>query len=238
MHLLADLDGVDGVMFDDRALNKNPFATDRGGHNARTLTSLDVLEELLQRGVISKTERQSFRHRLRAGGAALVPIDSDELYAAVLRGGALESAELRVIRESIGLAGLREIPRFPAEIIWYLGLNRAVKEALMRVWRERGSTDRVEALADAILSLQPNAIDWVARWQDGPPPQWVDAVGRVTVASLAFPVELDDQAVIQRYHRWLDSRVLKEVRENDPDRYEQIVAQIRDLLLGVLGAAE
>jgi hypothetical protein len=238
MHLLADLDGVDGVVFDDRALNKNPFATDRIGHNARTLTSLDVLEELLQRGIITHAERQSLRHRLRAAGAALVPIDSDELYAAVLRGSALESAELRVIRESIALAGLREIPRFPAEIIWYLGLNRAVKEALMRVWRERGSTDRVEALADAILGLQPNAIDWVARWHDGPPPQWVEAVGRITVASLAFPVELDDPAVIQRYHRWLDSRVLKEIRENDQDRYEQIVAQIRDLLLGVLGAAE
>lgn len=235
MRLLGDLNGIDGVVFDDRALNKTPFATDREGHSARTLTSLDVLEELVRRGVISQGERQSLRHRLRAAGAALVPIDGDELYAALLRGGAVESAELRAIRESIALAGLREIPRFPAEIVWFLGLNRAVKEALMRVWKDEGSADRVEVLADAALSIQPKPIDWVCRWQDGPPPQWVEAVGRVTVASFAFPVELQDQGVLQRYHRWLESRVLGEIRQNDPDRYERIVAQIRDLLLGVLG---
>ena len=57
--------------------------------------------------------------------------------------------------------------------------------------------------SDVALSLQPNATDWVSRWQDGPPPQWANAVGRVTVASFAFPVELEDEAVIQRYHRWL-----------------------------------
>lgn len=236
MHLLADLRGADAVVFDDRSLNKNPFATDRNGHNARTLTSLDLIEELVRRSVISQDERQSLRHRLRTAGAALVPLDSDELYGAALRSGSYESAELRAMRESIALAGLREMPRFPGEIPWYLLLNRAVKGALIKVWAAEGKGDRVEALSDAVFSLQPNAADWLSRWHGSPPPNWVEAANRVMVASLAFPVELAAQEVIQRYHRWLDVRVLQEIRDTDPGRYQLVVEQIRSFILGVAEA--
>jgi hypothetical protein len=236
MHLLADLSRADAVVFDDRSLNKNPYATDRSGHNARTLTSLDLIEELVQRGGITQAERQSYRHRLRTAGAALVPLDSDEVYAAAMRSGTYESAELRAMRESITLAGLREIPRFPGEIPWYLLLNRSIKGALTKVWSAQGDSERVEALADAIFSLQPNAVNWVSRWEGSPPPRWVEAANRVMVASLAFPVELADKEVIQRYHRWLDAQVLQEIRDNDPSRYQGIVEQIRSFILGVAEA--
>jgi hypothetical protein len=166
----------------------------------------------------------------------LVPLDSDELYAAAMRSGSRESAELRAIRQSAALAGLRELPRFPTEIPWFLSLNRAVKEALMKVWKTDGTSERAEALADAAFSVQPNAVDWADRWEGSPPPGWVDAASRVMVASLAFPVELADQAVIQRYHRWLDSRVLREIQDNDPDRYRAIVEQIRSFVVGVAEA--
>jgi hypothetical protein len=69
MHLLANLSQADAVVFDDRSLNKNPNAIDRGNHNARTLTSLDLIEELLSRGVITQADRHSLRHRLRVAGA-------------------------------------------------------------------------------------------------------------------------------------------------------------------------
>ena len=233
MHLLTDLSRVDAVVFDDRSLNKNPYATDRNGHNARTLTSLDLVEELVRRGVITQAERQSLRHRLRVAGAALVPVDSGELHAAAIRSGSRESAELRAVRESVALAGLREIPRFPAEIPWFLSLNRAVKEALIQVWKSEGTGERAEALADAVLSLQPNALDWLNCWEGSPPPGWIEAANRVMVASLAFPVELTDQAVIGRYHRWLESRVLREIRESDPSRYHAIIGQIRSFILSV-----
>jgi hypothetical protein len=131
------------------------------------------------------------------------------------------------------LAGLREIPRFPAEIPWFLSLNRAVKEALSKVWKAEGAGDRAEALADAVFNVQPHAVDWLNRWEGSPPPGWVEAANRVTVASLAFPVELADQVVIQRYHRWLEARVLGEIRDTDPSLYQKIVDQIRSFILGV-----
>lgn len=232
MHLLADLSGADAVVFDDRSLNKNPYATDRKGHNARTVTSLDLIEELVQRGIIAQDERQWLRHRLRTAGAALVPLDCDELYAAAIRSGSYESAELRAIRESLALAGLREIPRFPAEIPWYLMLNRAVKGALMKTWTSEGKGERAESVAEAVLSIQPNAVDWLNRWGGSPPPNWVQAANRVMIASLALPVELADQEVIQRYHRWLDARVLQELERDDSGQYRAIVEQIRAFILG------
>jgi hypothetical protein len=236
LHLLADLNGADVVVFDDRSLNKNLFATDRAGCNARTVTSLDLIEELVRRGMITQDLRVSLRHRLRLAGAALVPLDSDEICAAALRTGRIESAELRAMRESTALAGVREIPRFPGEIPWYLSLNRAVKGALMKLWAAEGKNERIEVLADAIYGLQPNAVDWLSRWEGSPPPNWVKATNRVMVASLAFPVELTEQEVIQRYQRWLDARVLQEIKNTDPERYQSIVEQIRSFIVGVVEA--
>jgi hypothetical protein len=68
-HLLSDLMKADVVVFDDRALNKEPFATDQRHHRARTASSLDVIEELNARLVISDAERRAYRHRLRLAGA-------------------------------------------------------------------------------------------------------------------------------------------------------------------------
>jgi hypothetical protein len=52
-HLLGDLLGSDAVVFDDRALNKELFVTDRAGGRARILTSLDIIEEVHTRGLLS-----------------------------------------------------------------------------------------------------------------------------------------------------------------------------------------
>ena len=65
LHLLGDLLGSDAVVFDDRALNKEPFVTDRAGRRARIVTSLDIIEELHARGLLSAAERRKCRHRLR-----------------------------------------------------------------------------------------------------------------------------------------------------------------------------
>ncbi|MFC1451431.1 hypothetical protein ABXK36_37320, partial [Bacillus cereus] len=46
INLFADFKGVDVVVADDRALNKEPFAADVLGHRARMASTLDLLEEL------------------------------------------------------------------------------------------------------------------------------------------------------------------------------------------------
>jgi hypothetical protein len=75
LHILLDLMGSDALLVDDRMLNANALITDSLQHQARTITTLDIIEELSARGIIDQERRRSVRHRLRNGGAALVPID-------------------------------------------------------------------------------------------------------------------------------------------------------------------
>jgi hypothetical protein len=231
INLIADTLKADVVVVDDRAINKEMFITDNSGHRAKLATTLDVIEDLRARGVLSEAEQWSLRHRLRAGGALLVPLQADEVLAAALRGVDHESAELRGMRESVGLARITDLPRFPAEIPWFASVNLSIQHALIRSWSRAPEHAAAERISDTLLDLRAKPEDWLARWDGNPPANWVDAVSCVMAGGLAVPVELnDDDNATPAYNKWLEARVLTPLRNSFPERYAAVVAQIRALI--------
>jgi hypothetical protein len=233
LHLVSDLVDVEAVVVDDRALNKDLIATDGKNHHARAFTSLDVIEELHARRTISSDERLMFRHRLRVAGAALVPVDADEILSAAERSTLQMSAEFRAIRESIGLALIRKAPRFPGEVPWLIALSQATKGAIMEVWKRSSEVERAIALSDAILELRPNVIEWLSCWEGEAPPQWVEAVIRAMTAGLMLPIELSDVELRGAYNEWLDERILGPIRTLEPERYQGVIEHVRSLILNI-----
>lgn len=230
IHLLADLAGAEVVVFDDRTLNKEPFAVDHKNHRARVVTSLNVIEYLLSRGVVREGERRAFHHRLRLAGVVLMPVDAEEITAAALRNRQNESPEFRAIRESIGLARIANVPRFPAEIDWFVSMSMAVNAAIIAVWRREPDLARATMLADAILDLRPSPEDWIVGWGDHPPADWIEAVTRAMTARLAFPVEIETKNIVNAYNEWLERKVLAPMRSTSPLRYQAIVNQLRSFV--------
>jgi hypothetical protein len=232
LHLLGDLCGSDAVVFDDRALNKEPFVADRAGRRARIVTSLDIIEELQVRGVLSATERGMHRHRLRMSGCCLVPLDAGEVKFAARRNGQHLSPEFRAIRDSIDLPRMVEIPWFPAEIPWFMTINSATKTALVEIWDEEEDLARAAAMADNIYGIYPNPEDWIASWREQPPPEWVMAVTRVLRVALALPFELGgDPKTLDRYNEWLERTVLQPMRKSAPESYRAIVEHLQNFVL-------
>jgi hypothetical protein len=230
LHLLTDLSGAEAVVCDDRALNKEPFAQESSGRRVRAFTTLDVIEELNGRGLLTEESRRTLRHRLRSAGAVLMPADPGEIANAALRSGAMKSAEFRAIEESIDLAHLAGVPSFPREIPWFAGLNMATKAAILEVWKSEPDHKRAAVPASLILQLIPNPQDWVTQWGDTPPPGWVDAVRSISIAALAMPVELNDDALVAAYNEWLEESVLEHLRAVEPEVYERVVAHSRSLI--------
>lgn len=230
LHLLSDLSGADAVVCDDRALNKDAFAQDVSGKRIRVLTTLDIIEELKSRSLITEAERRAMRYRLRAGGAVLMPMDAAEIANAAMRSGAVKSAELKAIQESVDLARVAEVPAFPRERAWFAALNMAAKAAIMEVWKTEPDRERAVTIADMALELYPNPEDWIACWGSSPPPDWVDAVRSISVASLSMPVELADDQLVAAYNNWLEARLLKPMRATEPQRYQRVVAQMRSFI--------
>ena len=230
VHLLSDLGNADGVVFDDRVLNREPFAQDRQNHRARTLSTLDIIEEFRARNLISETDRRHFRHRLRVAGTLLIPVDDDEIVAAAQRSGALKSAEFRAIRESIDLARVAGMPKFPNEIRWLLSLTTSPRRALMQIWNLETDHERAAELSALILDLQPDLGEWLSSWRGNPPPNWSHAVNRVSIASLAMPVEITGDQARAAYGNWLETTVLSELRTNDREFYDEVISYVRGFI--------
>jgi len=230
INLMANLVQADVAVIDDRGINKEPFVLDNHGHRARVVTSLDMIEELCRRKIVSTDERRVLRHKLRCAGATLVPLDKEEIVFAALRSRGADSAEFRAMRESILLARVANLPRFPSEIPWLATTAITIKSAIMEVWVREPNHNRAAALADAIRELQTHPEDWVDQWDGQVPPGWVNAVNHVLVAGLALPVELQEEGLIQAYNRWVESSVLEPLRSRAPESYAAVVEYIRTII--------
>jgi hypothetical protein len=189
---------------------------------------------LKRRNVISDDDRRALRHRLRVAGAGLVPIDTEEIVAAALRSTSADSAELRAIRDSILLARVAALPRFPSEIPWFATATLTIKNAILAVWTREADHARAAILASAIRDLQANAEDWVTQWDGQVPPAWVESVNLVFVAGLALPVELQEEELRKAYNRWVEDRVLNPLRERAPQTYAAVVEHVRSFISSVV----
>ena len=231
MNLLSDLTAVDAVVCDDRALNKENFASDAKGKRIPCLSSLDVLEELRGRGFLTDTEWLSARHRLRDGGATVVPVDVTEVSRAVSRSHKAMSAEMRAIQESIDLARVAEIPSFPREIRWFASTSVAVKGAIVPIWKSVKDPALAGRLSNMVMNVIPKPEDWAARWDPEPPLGWVEAVNNVITSTLALPVELGDAEIEAAYNEWFVRHHLEPLRGVWPERYQAVVEQVRAFIL-------
>lgn len=230
LNLVSNLAQAEVAVIDDRGLNKEAFVLDSHGHRARTVTSLDIIEELRSRQLISDDERLLLRHRLRVAGASLVPIDTEEIVVAALRRGGSDSAELRAMKESILLARVAALARFPSEIPWFATATLAIKNAITAVWAREPDKQRAAVLADAILDLQAHPEDWVDQWEGQVPPDWVNATSIVLVVGIAMPIELKDKALRQAYNDWVDSNILEPLRGRAPEAYAAVVKRVRSFI--------
>ena len=228
LNLISDLKGAEIAVFDDRMLNREAFVADRHAHRARTVTTLDLIEELRARGLVSVDERRQYRNRLRRGGAALVPVDAEEIAYAASRSTKAPSTEFRAIRDSFDLARVAGMARFPSEIPWFASICTETKNAVTLTWKEH--PDRAAAISDFILMLRPTPEDWLDSWEGAVPPNWPDAIHRVLAFGLTLPMELTDPDLVAQYNAWLEATVLAPERDLRPSRVNAITDHLRQLI--------
>jgi hypothetical protein len=234
LHLLSDLASVDVLIVDDRALSGQRVATDQDGRQAALITTLDVIEDLRRRELITDVEWRRHRFDLRRSGAMLVPLEADEVVAGATRSGDVESAELRAIREALALARLNELPRFPREILWFASVCTSITRGIQRTFIEL-PRDRREGVAAYLYRLLPDPADWLSLWHGGAGLDWVKAVDLVLHQDLVTALHIDDPVACSEYHAWVEEHVLEPRRTLAPERYLALVEALRAFLLASRG---
>lgn len=221
---------ADCVIIDDRSINRHAFI----GGPTQIATTLDVLDNLRQRQLITESAWRDARYRLREAGYIFIPLYVDEIAYWLGRAQLdpsntlVEGAELRAIREGIARALLLDAPILPAEAAalqsWRLGLLLAVR----RVWDSNVSPDLAIARANWCVALLPDPRDLNPLRSTPITEDEIDqelAQNAVSMTLHAPPPELWDA-----FKTWSEETVIAPLRDRRPHAMTLCIAGIEDIL--------
>jgi hypothetical protein len=227
-------------------------------HGAFFCDSWDIVHWLRTVDALSEEQFHDARSRMRAANLFYLPVTSDEITSALLRGqirdGELrESPELVYLRrnaaESLAKTGTLQRPirdskgeALLREVLWPVRLNVSIIQALIDIWRKADlATDQPEILADWV---------WFNLWIDnryfaemseksasGYSPQRSIAEGIGSLFSLAIQFlpeqnqTHEQRSRRQRYFRWLMKRAVAPVQTNVPEFWDWVTEPIRKLFV-------
>lgn len=140
--LLEDVSQIDAACIDDRYLNSQQILLDRNGKQVDLLCSLDVIDMLVARDVVTKVEREEAIHQMREWCLCMMPVDASELYKLLSEkktrenGVLSESAQLRVIREYLARLHSSDFLCASSDLEYMDGLWRTGQFVIRQLWAD------------------------------------------------------------------------------------------------------
>lgn len=136
--LAAISEGADAIVCDDRFCNKYSVAR-RSPKQVPIITTLDLLDILVQRQRLSSDDRDSLRTKVRQAGFIFIPVNEDEIFrflraSQCIDGAVTESAELRAIRDNLYVVRMHGWFEPLVDHGWLDSLFTAVATALPKLW--------------------------------------------------------------------------------------------------------
>lgn len=231
---------------DDRCLNSFDHRGDQNGVPIVTLR--DLVELLVNRGVLDRSQTWRFNHELRLSNCRFIPFDSNEIVDRLMEAGTREgrlqeNPELQVMRQYMaaclaqGKVLQRANPSIEStgEMSVAVGFRKSVLEALALVWSKRGQSDearlaRANWLIDSLYVDYPGILNAVRI--DMP----LHLRRQLAVMSAATLLTLNigsDEAFLDsktQYSAWIWNSLFRRRCNADPDMLQEIATSIRTLL--------
>ena len=234
--LLAGSTACDALCIDDRFINSHSVMGEPPERSIPIVCVLDVLRYLVSRGYIDVVGHWTARHKLREGGFTFVPLESDELVhwlkgARVSNGQLTESAELRVLRQTMARIDSMELAN-PKEIIALsASVPSACKGAIGNLWR------------DPSLTIEQATVlsDWVWRhlWAEpllggqhgaGAYTDLIRELLSMRLARLLLPTAIQPHDRRAHYTNWIERSVLEPLRPANADITEKALTFVREAI--------
>ncbi|MCW8126048.1 hypothetical protein [Microbulbifer halophilus] len=226
--MLKLVDQADASVVDDRFVNQHASISSEAASRP-LLTTLDILDVLQRRNVLSTERKQEARTTLRRANFAMIPLDSAELsrlisYASIANGVLTETAELRAVRESILRLQMSEVLQSPKELSWLNNILGACLLTLRNQWKDGLDESVTVARSDWLLTLS-DVRGWTHRLNEDA--HHLMKRYRNWVALLMMAPVAEPEPVKAAYWRWLDSRVLGPIEEEDPETYSFLIGHAK-----------
>lgn len=224
--VLALAPKCDVTIIDDRLLNRHANI-DSDGTQAPVLSTLDLLDALVEAGVTSEDDRLEHRTRLRRAGYFFVSMNVEELErclreSTVDDGEVVETAELKAIRESVLCVRMSDWLQLPEEAPWLDGALKSFVRVLRNLWVNEADIEEITARSNWLVKH----ID-VRGWAHRLLPENADNVVRIGRAGLILPILTPltgvQQSVVDAYWNWVEKAILAPIQEQFPEVYEWLV---------------
>ena len=257
--VLAGVDSLAGLLFgsaecdallvDDRLVNSRDRCAGPTGQSVPVVCVLDVLRHLHARRVITDEKYWVSRHKLRQAGFGFIPLEAEELLKYLLaaefqRGQMLESAELRVIRQTVNrVDSLDQLSEDEARTLGD-GVVLACREVIQSLWLDTALEAQVAAeLCSWVWRSLGMAtfLLWRGSEMKGGAETLREGVVR-RLSLLMLPPIVESRERRSAYREWLEQAVLNELRPANDDVVEDAATAVRSFIEGagkhqrVLGA--
>ena len=168
-NLIEDIGDCSAVCIDDRFFNKHINVADKKNRSIPTVCVTDILHHLKIQGIITEDQINSGFHKLRQGGFAFVPIALEELSMRLGsaswddNGSLIESAEMRLIRQSLMRIRSIDMISLPEESMFLQQVLLASVMAIRRIWSDESITqEKARELSNwTWRNIAPSPLDWV-----------------------------------------------------------------------------
>ena len=222
MELFALTDRCDVIVSDDRFLNSYQYA-DGPGRSVPTISTLDILDMLASTETISAADRLAYRTRLRRFGYLFVPVEEDELLgllsnSAVENGQVVERTDLKAVRESVLAARMGHHLQLANESQWLSATVGAFVAALKGLWLGDPDVSEARTKSDWILG-QIDLRGWTHRLPSEGEVRTMEGDRAEQLVRLLLPDSDASTAVRARYWDWIETRLLKPIRDTEPTLY-------------------
>lgn len=229
---ILDLSGTtDATVVDDRFINQHQ--TIESGDNQRPLlTSMDVLNILKERDVITAARMMELRTVLRRAGMSLIPLEPDELNrflagVKIVNGKIMETAELKALRESVLQLRMSDVLQLPMEMVWLDRLFEACFRSLQHQWCQGADPEAAAAISDWLYDLM-DVRQWSHRFAGLTPNASDRYQGQIT-ALIMLPAS-QPAKVRNSYWRWFEDRILLRIKEENGPLFRQLLTQATELI--------
>jgi hypothetical protein len=222
----------DAFVVDDRFINRHAIMTDTSKQTP-IMTTLDLLQDLMDRGVLAPAGLFAHRTTLRQAGYQLIPVAQKELLhhlgnVRIVDAAVVETAELRAIRESLLRARMSKMLQIPAEVPWLQQSMRAVVRTIRALWRTRAQSD-AQACSEWLLQLL-DIRGFAASAISGNERNFALYAHAAQLLQLMPGLNELPADVKSRYDAWLDDAVLKDIQATQPEVFIWLVDQCRQLV--------
>ncbi|APP85573.1 hypothetical protein BI317_16730 [Xanthomonas hortorum pv. gardneri] len=234
--LMGNLAPVEAFIIDDRAANRHDRLTDANGCQVLTASTLDILDLLRNRGVITSDEWLHARSDLRQAGYVFIPFAREELIEAlrtcsVEEGILRESRYARAIRENHTLAQYSGLLQQPLETPWLAANNAVLREVIVEIWSGEEKQEVAAAQSDWLVELSRldgfgstllGVVDQ-ARW---------DHLDAMHIWQFALPLTLPTHRK-SCYANWLEKNYVTDLHAQRPAVFEILLAVVKQQLVSI-----